>query len=237
MSVYFTKKEKQELQEVIVNYDLIEIAPDYMTPKMTYLFYKPVEEIKDFENYFLTDEAVEHCISNDGMGYFAGARLIDGWVETYFYTANSKALRHALKEKLPPSTQHEIGSYSDEEWRFFFDKLTPNKSQTREINNRFVTQDLVEAGDDLNMMHTFEHVFYAHTPSQREKIKNELLDLGHTVVSEHDNSNLEKSNVLVTQHQSDATLKTINDFSKSTTFIADKYHATYEGWTTDLAQS
>jgi regulator of RNase E activity RraB len=235
MSVYFTKNEKQETQEIVVNYELIEIAPDYMTPKMTYLFYKPKNDIKDFESYFFGDEAVQHLVTNDGMGYFAGARLIDGWVETYFYTANSKALRHALKEKLPDSIQHEIGSNNDEEWRFFFEKLTPNKTQKREINNRFVTLDLIDAGDDLSLKHEFEHIFYFHTQSQRDKTKEELIELGHTVAQEYQDDDLEQRFVLITHHKSDAMLETINAFSKQTTFIANKYHATYEGWTTNLA--
>lgn len=236
MSVYFIKKEKQETQEVIVNYELIEIAPDYMTPKMAYLFYKPEVEIEDFESYFLNSEEIANLINNDGIGYFAGARYIDGWVEVYFYTANSKVLRHAIKEKLPASTQHEIGSNNDEEWRFFFEKLNPNKVQKREINNRFVTLDLIEAGDDLTLEHEFEHVFSFHTDSQREKVARELEALGHTIEDKTTDEDLEKRFVLVTTHRSNALIETINDFSKAVTLIADKYHANYDGWTTDLAK-
>lgn len=237
MSVYFTKTERKEIQELIVNYDLIEIAPDYMTPKMTYLFFKPMQEVENFESYFLDNPEIQHLIANDGMGYFAGARFIDGWVETYFYTAHSKELRHALKSKLPSSSQHEIGSNPDEEWRFFFEKLSPNKSQKREINNGFVIQDLLNAGDDLSLEHSFEHVFYFHTISQRDKSKQELLELGHTVLEEALDEDSAQRFMLRTQHKSDALIETINAFSRDTTQLADKYHATYEGWTTDLAHS
>ena len=236
MAVYYTKKDKQDILDVIVNYELIEIAPDYMTPKMVYLFYKPETDITDFETYFLNNEETLHLINNDGIGYFAGARYIDGWVEVYFYTANSKVLRHAIKEKLPASIQHDIGSNNDEEWRFFFEKLNPNKSEKREINNRFVTLDLIDAGDDLALEHEFEHVFFFHTDSQREKVANELAELGHTIEEKTVDDDMEKRFVLVTTHKSDAQIETINAFSKEVTLIAHKYHAQYDGWTTDMAK-
>ena len=236
MSIYFIKKEKQETFEVIVNYELIEIAPDYMTPKMVYLFFKPKDAITDFESYFLHNEEITHLINNDGIGYFAGARLVEGWIEVYFYTANSKVLRHALKEKLPSCSEYELGSNNDDEWRFFFEKLNPNASQKREINNRFVTLDLVDAGDDLSLEHEFEHVFFSHTQSQRDKIADELAQLGHTVEEKSIDEDLEKRFVLVTTHKSDAKIETINDFSKEVTYIAHKYHASYDGWTTDIAK-
>lgn len=236
MPVYFTKKDKQETIEVIINYELIEIAPDYMTPKMVYLFYKPKDDIEDFEEYFLNTEETKHLVSNDGIGYFAGARFIDGWVEVYFYTANSKVLRHTIKEKLPASVQHDIGSNNDDEWRFFFEKLNPSASEKREINNRFVTLDLIEAGDDLNLEHEFEHIFFFHTESQREKVAHELEELGHSIEEKTTDNDLEKRFVLVTVHKSDANIETINAFSKTVTFIAHKYHAQYDGWTTDIAR-
>ncbi len=237
MAVYFKKIDKNETQDIIVNYDLIEIAPDYMTPKLSYLFYKPTEIVEDFEKYFLDNASVELLISNDGLGYFAGARLVDGWVETYFYTANSKALRHALKEKLPSSAEHEMGSYNDGEWRFFFEKLNPSTSQKREINNRLVTLDLIDAGDDLSLPHEFEHHFYFHTDSQRQKVSTELQGLGHQIKDESIDEDAEKRFVLTTTHTSDALLETMNTFSRNVTFIANKYHALYDGWSTNVAQA
>jgi regulator of RNase E activity RraB len=236
MRIYYTKHDKSGSQEVIVNYELIEIAPDYMTPKMVYLFYKPEEEIEDFESYFLESEATKFLVSNDGLGYFAGARMIDGWVEVYFYTANSKVLRHALKEKLPPSIQHDLGSNSDDEWRFFFEKLNPNSKEKRDINNRMVVLDLLEAGDDPEVVREFEHVFFFFTESQREKVIKELQEIGHTVEEETIDEDMEKRFVLVTTHKSDAKIDTINQFHRDVAFIANKYHAQYDGWTTDIAK-
>ncbi len=236
MSVYYRRKEQNELVEVVVNYDLIEIAPDYMTSKLVYLFIKPVDKIEDFESYFHQDPLIGELVSNDGAGYFAGARYIDDWVELYFYTRDSKLLRHLLKEKLPSGMQHDLGSNPDEEWRFFFDKLNPNVAQKREINNRHVVLDLLEEGDDLDLEHEFEHIFFCHTESQREKIKQELLTLGHTVEEETTDELLDRRFVLVTTHKGDAHIDTINLFSKQVTEIASKYHSLYDGWTTTLAR-
>ena len=63
----------------------------------------------------------------------------------------------------------------------------------------------------------------------------ELEELGHKVEEQTTDEDLEKRFVLVTTHQSDAKIETINQFHKDVAFIANKYHAQYDGWTTDIA--
>ncbi|MDH5465155.1 MAG: ribonuclease E inhibitor RraB [Thiovulaceae bacterium] len=234
MAMYYIKDDGEQKVDVIVEYDLIEVAPDFMTPKLVFLFFKPEENIEDFEQHFFNDALIAQLIDVNGLAYFAGARYLEGWIELYYYTKDSKLLRQNLAQRLPANLHHELSSKADDKWKFFFESLRPNAFEKLSMENRYVLNDLKDAGDDLESLHEFDHTFFFHTKSQREKVRDQLVALGHKVEDEVVDDFLDARFVLVTQHSGSATLDEVNSFTKLISEITEKSKGYYDGWSTTM---
>lgn len=236
MPLFFTRTTDGAPQSIGVDYDLIEVAPDYDTPKLSYLFYKPKESIENFEIYFYADPFLQSLGALEGLGYFAGARYIDNWIEVYFYSRDAKLLRTFIMEKLPQGVQYELSSKPDEKWRFYFDELMPNEKEKLTIQNRYAIEDLVEAGDNLNAEHDFVHTFYFHTKAQSERVQSALETLGYQFYDSYEDEESERSNVLQMQHQDSVSLEGVDAFCTALQKIIKKEHGIYDGWSTELVE-
>ncbi len=235
MPIFFHRKEEGEVQSIGVEYDLIEIAPDMMTPKLSYLFFKTDEPIEDLEDFFNKSSVIQALIKLEGLAYFAGIRAIDGWVELYFYSRDSKLLRSFILERLPENLHYELSSKPDKKWRFFFDILMPKQSEKLSIQNRYVLEELKEAGDDFKLEHEFIHTFYLHTKAQSERLQKALQEQGYTFYDSYTDEESEKTQVLQMSHTDIITQERVDDFCIKLYEWALKEHGLYDGWSTELA--
>lgn len=237
MPQFYQRTESGQTFEIAFCNDLVEIAPDFFAPKLVYLFFKPSFEIRNFNSFMLEDPLVQELINVDGVAFYAGARLVEGWVELYYYTRDSKLLRHILGDKFHASLQHEMGSQPDENWRFFFEKLKPKVKETITIENQEVIDALLEAGDDLMLPHTFWHLFFFSTPSLRDKLKAVIEEKGFQTQEEAQSEEIASHPyTLSASHIGVCTVDAVNETSFFLHDLAGTFHALYEGWNTTLAK-
>ncbi|KIM10688.1 MAG: hypothetical protein KU37_10425 [Sulfuricurvum sp. PC08-66] len=232
--LFFSKEEEGTRVEIGVDDELIEVEGDVMTPTLVFLFIKATQTIENFEAYCYENSLIDALSQTHGLGYFVGLRYTQGWIELYYYSGQSKQLRHYLQSLLPAKTAFEIGSHADEKWHLFHEKLLPNALEKLSIENRLVLEALEAEGDTLGAVHLFEHTFYCQTASQRDKIKAALVAMGYTIDVEFVDDEMDARYILVAQHEGDARLESVDAFCVILQKLAQQYHAHYDGWSTTL---
>ena len=167
---------------------------------------------------------------------FVGFRIVDGWLELYFYAQSAKKFEPIVASLLEQQYSYEIGSYKDVKQKFYFDALYPDMKQLLQIRNHEIMLQLQEAGDQCECDREVEHYLFFPTQSNAQRALNKALDLEFTCKQEYinDANELRYTIVLTKSHNiSDAV---ISDITEDLCDIALEEHGSYEGWSTILVE-
>lgn len=165
---------------------------------------------------------------------YVGCRVIDGWVEFYYYGESAKGFENALNEALKPKHQFESGNRKDKKYETYYKMLLPNEKEYNAIQSEAIISELEESGCDLNAEHRVEHHAVFMTSSQRKRFINNIEEEGFAFLQEFIDEKAEDDFVygVVFTKLSALSLDIINEQTESIFPLIKLEHGRYEGWGT-----
>lgn len=146
-------------------------------------FYKEEEEDKilEIQNYIIRVMDEEARARFVGSVTYAGTRMF------YFYGPDVEYLAPLVGKIASEYNEYDFNYMSDNDggWRFFFDAIYPSEIDMAHIRNRYMVQNLKEAGIDLDHPYSVYYYFYFQDGATRARVASSLQMLGYEVIDDH----------------------------------------------------
>ncbi len=220
--------------EVGVNLEFGATSDEAMLPTLLWLFL-PYDVTLEEQRESL-QQRLAQTLQCQLHAEFAGFRIVDTWLEFYFYAPSAKKFEPLVASLLAQQYAYEIGSYKDTKQKFYFEELYPDKKQLLQIYNREIIVQLQEAGDQCECEREVEHYLLFPTQSHAARALEEALRMKFTCKHEgvNDENALRYTVILTKSHNvSDAV---IHNITESLFDLAVHEHGSYEGWSTVLVE-
>ncbi len=166
---------------------------------------------------------------------YVGWRLIDGWLEFYFYAEQAKGFENALNDALKPKYQFESGNRKDKKYETYYKMLMPNDKEYHNIQSEDIIADLEEAGDDLEAEHRIEYHAMFMTSTQRKRFIEAIEEAGFSFLQDFLDEKAEDDFVygVVFTKLSPVSIDTLNKHTEDIFPLIKQEHGRYEGWGTE----
>jgi len=165
---------------------------------------------------------------------YVGWRLVDGWLEVYFYGEQAKGFENAMNEALKPKYQFECGNRKDKKYETYYKMLMPNDQEYHNIQSEEIIADLEESGDDLEAEHRIEYHAVFMTSSQRKRFIESIEEAGFRFLQDFLDEKAEDDFVygVVFTKLSPVSLEVLNKQTEDIFPLINLEHGRYEGWGT-----
>ncbi len=210
----------------------LDFAPDPDTIWMLWAFV-PLQNIPDEKRIISSVvEQIKMALEFKNAIHFAGVKIIDGWIEIYFYATHSKGAQSVFEQILSKQgyLRVEFGTSRDPNHSFYHKQLYPNLYEQQQIKDKKIIKELQECGDDITLKHCVEHYLFFQTQSIADRVSKKLEDLGELERGLERESECRYGLVLNSVH----TLQN-DDLSRVTSRLIDiskNEHGEYLGWST-----
>jgi len=166
---------------------------------------------------------------------YVGWRVLEGWLEFYFYAEEAKGFENALNDALKPQYQFESGNRKDKKYETYYKMLIPNTQEYHNIQSEEIISDLEESGDDLEAEHRIEYYAMFMTSSQRKRFIESIEEAGFDFLQEFLDEKAEDDFVygVVFTRLSAISLELLNEQTKDIFPLIEAEHGRYEGWGTE----
>ena len=166
---------------------------------------------------------------------YVGWRLIDGWLEFYFYAEQAKGFENALNDALKPQYQFESGNRKDKKYETYYKLLMPNDKEYHNIQSEEIIADLEESGDDLEAEHRIEYHAMFMTSTQRKRFVEAIEEAGFSFLQDFLDEKAEDDFVygVVFTKLSPVSLEILNKHTEDIFPLIKQEHGKYEGWGTE----
>ena len=222
----------------------IEEIPDAGKTYLGYLFLKirhPDEhgwcEPHECDVLYGLQQTVETALAPLGAT-LSGVRMLDGWMEIYYYLPAEKNFENRVRDTLAASDGYafETGTYRDAKWEHYLKEIYPDVLMMQQIHNRQFFTELENEGDDVGKEREVEHYLFFQTPAQRERCVASLGQNGMKVLENVDGDDgYPYGAILIGTHA--VTEEKMMEVTASLIESAHKEFGRYEGWSTTLASS
>ncbi len=165
---------------------------------------------------------------------YVGWRLLEGWLEFYFYAEEARGFENAVNEALKPEYRFETGNRRDKRYETYYKMLMPNAQEYHTIQSEAIISELEESGDELEAEHRIEHHALFMTGSQRKRFIDAILDEGFGFLQEFIDEKAEDDFVygVVFTKLSAISLELLNEQTNTIFPLIKLEHGRYEGWGT-----
>lgn len=190
---------------------------------------------EDIEVFLEMKESIILTLEKNSMVKYVGQRQIDGWVEFYFYSLNSKNLQKSIIKYLSESSlQFESGVVRDTKWDFYTANLMPSELEYCFMESQKIVRHLEEEGDLVHMPREVEHYAMFEINTQKQRFIDSAIENGFEFKDDISTDECEHGVALVKVHnlQSDILNGVINELYDA----AKIEHGHYELWSTTLAE-
>ena len=204
-------------------------------------FYSKEEEPKIAEMHGHIVEVMQE----EGRCRFVGAVTYAGTRMMYFYGLDDNYLA-PLVGKLAaeyPDYEFNFMTQNDGKWDFYFNALYPDEQTMAIIRNRYMIQNLVNAGVDIHHDYSVYYFFYFQDGASRAQAAAQLSALGYEVVDDHmyiDEMEPMSLGLQMLAHHN-LELLTVTEKTYECFEIMEQYAGVYDGWelapAEDLADS
>ncbi|MBN2782320.1 MAG: DUF695 domain-containing protein [Campylobacterales bacterium] len=192
------------------------------------------DETKDgYEEFLETKESLIIAIEYENNARYVGTRVVDGWSELYFYTANSKGFNTTVADILNPSRYiFESNIVKDAKWNFYEVQLLPTEMESHQIVSNQIIFLLEEEGDTLEVPREVEHYAVFDTATQKERFRELAKADGFEYKDDLSTDEYEHGVAMIKTHSvtRDEVAKIVESICK----LLKKEHGFYEGWSTTL---
>jgi regulator of RNase E activity RraB len=166
---------------------------------------------------------------------YVGWRVIDGWVEFYFYAETAKSFENMLNDVLKPKYQFESGHRKDKTYQTYYKLLMPNTQEYHNLQSEEIIADLEDAGDDLEEEHRIEYHAVFMTSANRKRFIESIEEDGFSFLNDFLDEKAEDDYVygVVFTKLSPVSIELLNKQTNIIFPAIEKEHGRYEGWGTN----
>ncbi|MDO4281243.1 MAG: DUF695 domain-containing protein [Peptococcaceae bacterium] len=180
----------------LVNVDL-GIAEKAPIPRLHWLMGIQMEFLDPDADGFYTEDEEEAILEiqdyiikvmdEEGRARFVGSVTYAGTRMFYFYGPDVDYLAPLVGKIASEYGDYDFNymSENDGNWSFFFNAIYPTDLDMAHIRNRYMVQNLVESGVDINHEYSVYYYFYFQDGASRAKAASELMQLGFEVIDDH----------------------------------------------------
>ncbi len=235
LSTYYTyTHDTMQRIEVGVNLELETVSDTRMLQTLLWLFIPcgtiQKEQLTPLKE-MLSEELLHHLHAE-----FAGFRIVDTWLELYFYAPSAKKFEPVVASLLAEQYPYEIGSYKDAKQKFYADELYPDMKQQLQIHNNDVIMQLREAGDQSSCTREVEHYLFFPTQSNAKRALRKAVELQFTCKNEYIDDTRELRYIITLTKSHSIESAHIHAITEALFDIALEEHGIYEGWSTTLVE-
>ena len=192
---------------------------------------------EESEVLFGIEDRITDAITEPFGALFAGRETCDGARIFYFYAANSKEIKKAVKKVMNEFSDYEYETYfeADSKWDQYFKHLYPTKYEMHTIMNRRVVENLRSKGDLLTVPREVDHYIYFKKEEMKNSFLAEAKKLDYKVTSERtdENQKVYPLSVRLTK-KLPVTYDDVLDYTSVLYDLAEQYDGNYDGWETKL---
>lgn len=191
---------------------------------------------EEIEVFLEMKESIILTLEKNSMVKYVGKRIIDGWVELYFYSLNSKNLQKSIIKYLSESSlQFESGVVRDTKWDFYTANLMPNELEYCFMESQKIINLLEEEGDNIDISREVEHYAMFETSTQKQRFIDSAIENGFKFKDDISTDECEHGVALTKVHnlQTD----TLNAVIKELYDRAKIERGYYELWSTVLVEA
>lgn len=227
MSLFYTNEENARVcvQDFFPEENIYE--------EKTILLYTFIKFDGDDEELLTIEQTLQEKMTKLKLDY-VGWRLIDGWLEVYFYGEQAKGFENALNEALKPQYQFESGNRKDKKYETYYKMLMPNDKEYHNIQSEEIIAELEESGDDLDVEHRIDYHAMFMTSTQRKRFTDAIQEIGFSYLKDFMDEKAEDDFVygVVFTKLSAVSLEELNKHTQDIFPLINQEHGRYEGWGT-----
>ena len=208
-----------------------------MYEEKTILLYAFIKFDGDDEELLLIEEKLMEQSEKLRLDYL-GWRLVEGWLELYFYGEQAKGFENALNKALKPKYQFESGNRKDKKYETYYKMLMPNDQEYHNIQSEEIIADLEDSGDDLEAQHRIEYHAVFMTSTQRKRFIESIEEAGFSFLQDFLDEKAEDDFVygVVFTKLSAISVELLNRQTADIFPLIKLEHGRYEGWGTESLQ-
>ncbi len=220
----------------------VELDIDEMSKEFPWLFSLFIKFDLDkatqekIEQFYEMKESIILSLEQNALVKYVAQRSIDGWVELYFYTLNSKNLLDKIKIYLNESKlMFEQGVVRDTKWDFYTANLMPNELEYCFMESQKIVTLMLEEGDDAKRSREVEHYAVFDTATQKQRFIESMCEDGFSFKDDISTDECEHGVALIADH--DLEEETLRSVIKKLYDQVKIEHGFYELWSTTLVES
>lgn len=134
---------------------------------------------EEFDELIKIGESIKSSITSNREGHlYVGRNTSDGNRDFYFYTSSLEKLHECLENVVGefPKYQFTLGGREDAEWSTYLNFLYPSPTQTQQIMDRRVCDQLEANGDDFSIEREIDHRVYFSDKSRLKQYEDYLAE-------------------------------------------------------------
>lgn len=234
MREYFTRDEDHK--QVVIEVDPNAYGHSQRLKWLLSVFIKFDTEAfsEQYEQFLDTKASLIGLLEQTQESRYVGSRTLDGWIELYFYTADSKnftkktaAFFHNFEY---PFETHIV---KDAKWDFYTHNLYPTEQEWHIIQTHKIIEMLQEEEDAIEVVRPVEHYVSFATPTQKERFVAKLPLNGFEYKDEISSEEFDNGIALVKTHN--VTPETLQEEITTLYELLAPEQGSYELWSTQLA--
>ncbi len=190
---------------------------------------------EDIEIFLEMKESIILTLEKNSMVKYVGQRQIDGWVELYFYSLNSKNLQKSIIKYLSESSLvFESGVVRDTKWDFYTANLMPSELEYCFMESQKIVKHLEEEGDLIHISREVEHYAMFETDTQKQRFIDSAIENGFEFKDDISTDECEHGVAITKVHNLQSDI--LNGAIKELYDRAKLEHGHYELWSTTLVE-
>ncbi|HMQ80165.1 MAG TPA: DUF695 domain-containing protein [Ignavibacteria bacterium] len=192
---------------------------------------------EESEMLFAIEDKITEAVTEPFGAIFAGRETCDGARIFYYYSAENKEIKKAVKKVMKEFSDYEYETYfeADEKWEEYFEHLYPAGYEMHTILNRRVVEGLRSKGDLLSVPREVDHYVYFRTEETKNSFIAEAKKLKYKVTSEWTDKEGKEYPLSVRLTKNDpVTYNDVLDYTSVLYDLAQQFDGNYDGWETKL---
>jgi len=229
-------KSSEEDIQVEVELDIDEMQREFPWLFSLFLKFDFKDKSEDEQDEFLeVKESIIISLEKNSLAKYVGMRDIDGWIELYFYSLNSKNILDKIKTYLNQNKLiFESSVVRDTKWDFYTQTLLPSELEYCFLESSKIVELLKQEGDDFKIPRVVEHYAIFDTATQKQRYVDSMLEKGFSFKDDIATDECEHGVALIKEHNLDEII--IRDIITKIFEEVKKEHGSYELWSTILVE-
>jgi uncharacterized protein (TIGR01619 family) len=236
----------EKLSSIALDLALCEYAPMADKPWLLWVWIylqspRPdgLSDRSEFPTICAIEDELAKQFADNCDGIYAGRITGDSRRELYFYGADKKNFKRAVKDAMSGfrSYRFDFDAQHEPDWNQYFNVLYPSDEDMQRIANRDVLDALEKEGDTLKPVRDVHHWIYFKTAEDRAWYTSKVRELGYTIEHQSEDQKEERPYALTITRDQSVTPEAMDHAVLELFRLAKQIDADYDGWEAQVIQT